>query len=168
LGLVAVPEGVRLLTTSVSGFRRSMLALSGVVGAIALVWGGVLMVLPDSIGTELLGETWPAASQLLLPIALSTALGSAALGFTTGLRSLGAAKTIFRARLFVTAFLLAGVFAGAFIGRSAQGVAWGDAIANALSLFIWWRFFHAAMREHGVHHKSTVQERLPLRSEGNH
>jgi O-antigen/teichoic acid export membrane protein len=167
LGLVAVPEGVRLLTTSVSAFRRSMLALSGIVGALALVWGGVLLVLPDSVGAQLLGQTWPAASKLLLPIALSTALGSAALGFTTGLRSLGAAKTIFRARLFVTAFLLAGVFAGAFIGRSALGVAWGDAIANALSLLVWWWFFHAAMREHGVHQKSTAREKLPVRSGGN-
>ena len=123
------------------------------------------MVLPDSIGEKLLGETWLAASQLLLPLALGTALGCAALGFTSGLRSLAAAKTIFRARLFVTALLLAGVFAGALIGRSAEGVAWGDAIANALALFVWWWFFRAAMKEHEAHRKSTVQQGLPVRAE---
>jgi O-antigen/teichoic acid export membrane protein len=165
LGLVAVPEGVRLLSTSVSGFRRSMLSLSGIVGAIALAWGGVLMLLPDSIGAELLGDSWLSARQLLLPLALGTALGSAALGFTSGLRSLAAAKTIFRARLFVTALLLAGVFAGALIGRSAEGVAWGDAISNAFALLIWWWFFRAAMKEHGAHRKSTVHEGLPVGSE---
>ena len=165
LGLVAVPEGVRLLSASASGFHRSMLSLSGIVGAIALLWGGVLMLLPDSIGEKLLGETWLAASQLLLPLALGTALGCAALGFTSGLRSLAAAKTIFRARLFVTALLLAGVFAGALIGRSAEGVAWGDAIANALALFVWWWFFRAAMKEHEAHRKSTVQQGLPVRAE---
>ena len=56
-GLVAVPEGVRLLSISAAGFRRSMLSLSAIVGAIALGWGGLLMVLPDSIGAKLLGET---------------------------------------------------------------------------------------------------------------
>ena len=123
------------------------------------------MVLPDSIGTTLLGETWLAARQLLLPLALATALGGAALGFTSGLRSLAASKTIFRARLFVTGLLLAGVFAGALIGRSARGVAWGDAIANALALLVWWWVFHVAMREHDAHPRSTVQEAPPVRSE---
>jgi len=157
LGLVAVPEGVRLLRTSVGGFRRSMLSLSAIVGAIALAWGVVLIVLPDRFGKTLLGQTWPAAHQLFLPFALATALGGAAVGFTSGLRSLAAAKTIFRARLVVTVLLLAGVFAGALIGRSAQGVAWGDAIANALALLIWWWFFHVAIREHGARQESAAE-----------
>ena len=165
LGLVAVPEGVKLLSTSVAGFRHTMLSLSGIVGVIALAWGGVLVVLPDGIGTALLGETWPAARELLLPLGLATAFGAAAIGFTSGLRSLAAAKTIFRARLLVTVLLLAGVFAGALIGRSAQGVAWGDAIANALALLIWFWFFHIAMREHGAYPRSTVQEAPSAHSE---
>jgi O-antigen/teichoic acid export membrane protein len=164
-GLVAIPEGVRLLSTSVAEFRRSMLSLSGIVAAIALAWGGVLMVLPDSIGTELLGETWPAARQLFLPLALGIVFGSAALGFTSGLRSLAAAKAIFRARLIVTALVLTGVFAGAFIGQSAQGVAWGDAISHALALLVWWWFFRAAVRDREAHKQGTVKEEVPVRSE---
>ena len=123
------------------------------------------MVLPESIGAELLGESWPAARQVLPPLAIGVAFGSAALGFTSGLRSLAASKTLFRARLFVAALLIAGVFAGALIGRSARGVAWGDAIANALALLVWWWFFLAAMREHEARQKSTVQQGLGVRSE---
>jgi O-antigen/teichoic acid export membrane protein len=146
LGIVAVPEGARSLVTSSAGFRQTMFLISGSVTMIAVAWGGVLMLLPDSVGAQLLGETWYGASELLLPLTVGTALGSAALGFTSGLRALGAAKMAFRARLFVTVFLLAGVFGGALIGQSAQGVVWGDATANGLSLFIWWHFFHEALR----------------------
>ena len=164
-GLVAIPEGVKLLGTSVAEFRRSMLSLSGIVAAIALAWGGVLMMLPDSIGTELLGESWPAASQLFLPIALGIAFGSAWVGFTSGLRSLAAAKTIFRARLIVTVLVLTGVFAGALIGQNAQGVAWGDAISHALALLIWWWFFRAAVRDYETHQQGLVEEEVPVRFE---
>jgi O-antigen/teichoic acid export membrane protein len=164
-GLVAIPEGVKLLGTSVAEFRRSMLSLSGIVAAIALAWGGVLMMLPDSIGTELLGESWPAASQLFLPIALGIAFGSAWVGFTSGLRALAAAKTIFRARLIVTVLVLTGVFAGALIGQNAQGVAWGDAISEALALLIWWWVFRAAVRDYETHQQGMVEEEVPVRFE---
>ena len=148
LGIVAVPEGARMLVSSPSRLRKTMLLLSGSVATIALAWGAALFLIPSSIGVQVLGETWHAARRLILPLALATAFGGAAVGFTSGLRSLAAAKATFRARLLVTALLLVGVFGGALIGRSALGVVWGDAISNGLALFIWWHSFHAALREH--------------------
>lgn len=156
LGIVAVPEGARMLVVSPSRLRKTMLLLSGSVATIAIAWGAILFLIPSSIGTELLGETWHAARKLILPLSMGAALGGAAVGFMSGLRSLGAAKRTFRARLLVTALLLAGVFGGALIGRSALGVVWGDAIANGLAVFIWWHYFHAALRGHETHEKSAI------------
>jgi O-antigen/teichoic acid export membrane protein len=147
LVLVAVPEGVRLLADP-GRLRRVMLLISGGLALLALVWGALLLLVPDSVGVELLGATWEPTQAILVPLTLRVGLAAAAVGFTSGLRSLAAARETFRARLFVTALGLAGVFGGALIGRSAAGVAWGDAISNGVALLVWWRAFGGALARH--------------------
>jgi O-antigen/teichoic acid export membrane protein len=149
LVLVAVPEGARMLASSPTRLKRTMLFVSGAVTAVAVAWGVVLMTLPDAVGSELLGQTWGPTESILLPLTFTVALAGAAVGLRSGLRALGAGRETFRARLYVTTLGLIGVFAGALIGRSAVGVAWGDAISNGLSLIVWWRAFHTALVQHG-------------------
>jgi hypothetical protein len=76
------------------------------------------------------------------------ALSASAVGLTSGLRALSAGRETFRARLYVTALGLGGVFVGALIGRSAAGVAWGNVISSGLALFVWWKAFRGALARH--------------------
>lgn len=139
-----------MLVSAPSRFQRTMLLISGGVAALAIAWGAALMMLPDAIGTELLGQTWPPTQSIILPLTFRTALAGAAVGLISGLRALAAGRETFRARLFVTALGLIGVFAGALIGRSAAGVAWGGAIATGLALFVWWKAFRTALVQYGA------------------
>jgi O-antigen/teichoic acid export membrane protein len=148
LVLVAVPEGAKTLATGPARLERTMLLISGGLTALAGAWGAALLLLPDAVGTELLGATWDPTQTIIVPLSLRGALMGAAVGFTSGLRALSAGRETFRARVYVTALGLSGVFAGAVISRSASGVVWGQVAAASLSLFVWWRAFRRALDGH--------------------
>jgi len=148
LVLVAVPEGARMLLSGPSRLQRTMLLVSGSLTLLAVAWGAALLLLPDAVGTELLGQTWEPTQAIIVPLSLRVALAAPAVGPTSGLRALSAGRETFRARLYVSALGLVGVFAGALIGRSAAGVAWAGAVTNGLSLFVWWKAFRRALARH--------------------
>jgi O-antigen/teichoic acid export membrane protein len=161
LVLVAVPEGARLLASAPSRLQRMMLLLSGSLTLLALAWGAVLLLLPDAVGTEFLGKTWEPTQAIILPLSLTVALAAPAVGLTSGLRALAAGRETFRARVYVTALGLGGVFAGALIGRSAAGVAWGNAISNGLALFVWWKAFRGALAGYEADAASREDPNVP-------
>src|SRR4029450_9907106 len=89
-GLVATPEGVRLLQESPRRLVRGCRWLSVALAAGVLAWGAILLLVPRAIGEFLLRANWDAA-QPLLPLLVIWLIGyGLSFGGGTGLRCLGA------------------------------------------------------------------------------
>jgi O-antigen/teichoic acid export membrane protein len=142
--LVLVPDGAKQKDDS-RRLVRFMLIASGVVTLAATVWVVIGLVLPDSIGTAVFGDTWAEAEEVLFPMGLAILAGSVATGAFAGLRSLGDARASLRARLCSLPPEATLTLAGAFVG-GAVGYAYGFAAATSLIAALWWGFFLAAVR----------------------
>ena len=78
--------------------------------------GAVILVLPESLGTALLGPVWQPARHLASPV-MAGWLGTGIIaGAAAGLRSLAAAQEGLRARLIGSVLALAGGVSGAVAG----------------------------------------------------
>ncbi|MEU1010284.1 hypothetical protein, partial [Streptomyces sp. NPDC005890] len=73
LSLVTVPEAARVLRQAPHRLGSFCLLLGGGQAAAALLWGGSLLLMPDRLGELALGDVWPPASQLIVPITLGVA-----------------------------------------------------------------------------------------------
>jgi O-antigen/teichoic acid export membrane protein len=147
VNLTAVPEAVRLLGRSPSRLRAfcRRIAVLGTSGA--LLWGGVLLLLPDSLGQEVLGESWGPASRLLLPTTLAVAALGVQMGAWMGLRALAAASRSLRSEVVGSVTLLSGAIVGAAAG-GALGAAWGGAGASVVNAVWWWLQLSLGFREY--------------------
>jgi O-antigen/teichoic acid export membrane protein len=142
-GLVATPEGVRLLRESPRRLVRGCRWVSVALASGALAWGALLLSLPHGVGQFLLGVNWDGARSLLLPLSVAAATFGVVFGAYAGLRSLAAAKRSLRARYLDAAATMSFALAGAVVGGAA-GAAWGFAIAGCLEIAIaWWQFRRA-------------------------
>jgi hypothetical protein len=99
--------------------------------------GLVGVLLPASIGVQILGKTWATAHALILPTALATAGGGIVAGASVGLRALAAARESRNARTVLSALQVAGGLVGAWVA-GATGAAWGLAAANLGGSVQWW------------------------------
>jgi len=142
-GLVATPEGVRLLRESPRRLVRGCRWLSLALATGVLAWGAVILVVPRTIGEFLLRANWDAARPLLPPLLIALIGYALSFGAWTGLRSLAAAKRSLRARCIDGALTFSLGLAGAYLG-GAIGVAWGYAVTGIFrSLNAWWQLSRA-------------------------
>ncbi len=146
LELVAVPEASRLLLRSPDALRSRVLALSCTLAAIAATTGGLLLLVPDSLGERVLGSTWPTASALIVPVAVSFSASGLRAGAAVGLRALADARRSLRVRVVVSVLQLSGVVAGA-AWAGAPGAAWGGAIGASIAVSLWWSAFRASLAD---------------------
>ena len=142
--LALVPDGARQRDEP-ARLLRFMVAASAVVTAGAAVWALVGVLLPDTWGTAVFGDTWSEAEDVMVPIGLAVIAGSAATGAFAGLRSLGAARHSLRARLWSLPPEVAFALGGAVLG-GAVGYSYGFAAGNLVMATIWWTTFLAALR----------------------
>jgi hypothetical protein len=153
VGLVATPEGVRLLHESSRRLTDGCRALSVALSAGVLAWGAAILLLPASVGTFVLGENWDAARSLLVPLLIGLTGWASSFGALTGLRALAAARRSLRARCIDGGLTVFFGVTGAYID-GANGVAWGTAAIGFLrSLNAWWQFSRA-LREHAYRHET--------------
>ena len=114
---VAVPELVRARESG--GTRRllwtsRLLSLALVAGIV--IWGAVILALPESLGTALLGPVWQPARHLASAV-MAGWLGTGIIaGAAAGLRSLAAAQEGLRARLIGSVLAVTGGVSGAVAG----------------------------------------------------
>ena len=160
LGMVAVPEGARLLARSPEKLRRISILLAGFLGLAAVVWGILAYYLPASIGTELLGDSWQPARRVLIPLTIMMAGGGVTAGASSGLRALGAARRILRAGVTAAALVVGCAVTGAALGGAA-GAAWGYAIAITAASAVWWRQFTKGLGDHVGGQTASESERAP-------
>src|SRR4029453_13055004 len=108
--------------------------------------GGVLASrLPDHIGTLLLGDVWPQAQPLIVPVAIGAAGTALSSGAGNGLRVMAAARWSLRARVFAAPLTVIAVVCGAEVA-SAAGAAWALAASQMIVSCVWWWYFSKAIR----------------------
>ncbi|MDK9494586.1 hypothetical protein QEZ40_002263 [Streptomyces katrae] len=120
--------------------KRGVVRLTLLTGAVLAVlgggWAAVLYVLPDRLGRQLLGDTWPAASALLPATGAQYAvmgLGTCAL---LTLRVLQPKATLSLQVVF--SLLSVALLLGGYAGWGVTGAAWGLALGSAAKAAAGW------------------------------
>lgn len=149
MGLVALPEAVRLLRRSHRHLVLFCVAIGTGLGLVAVAWGAVLLVaLPRGLGHVVLGSLWRPTYPLVLPLVVSVVGGCAMAGAGIGLHALGAAHRSMRAMVISSVIYVACVLVGAGTG-GAIGTMRGAAVAGWVGALLFWRELRAALREAG-------------------
>jgi hypothetical protein len=136
--LALVPEGARAATPAHR--RRLMTRATVMLVVVAVGWLCVGLLLPDSWGTALFGDTWSDTGDLMLPMGLAMVAGSAATGGFAGVRALADARASLRARLRTVGPQIAFPLVGAAAAGGA-GYAAGFGVGHAASAVVWWCAF---------------------------
>ena len=158
--LALVPDGVRRRDDP-GRLMRLMVAATVLVTGLALAWLVVGLVLPDSWGSRLFGDTWAEAEDVMLPIGLSVVAGSLATGAFGGLRSLAAARSSLRARLWSLPPQVVAALVGSATA-AAVGYSVGLAIGKAVMAAIWWVVFLTALRRRVAPPEEATAEAYPV------
>jgi O-antigen/teichoic acid export membrane protein len=154
--------GVRSLTlANLAGLRsRPNLALRRAVqwgaclAGAAAVYGVLLVLLPDSWGAELFGETWAEAATLVGIVALSEVVRLPTFAAIDLVKVLGAPLELVRTRLTGGVGVVGGLLLGAIVAGP-RGAAVGTTIGYALNELVWWQRARALSRQ------SARRERVP-------
>lgn len=142
--IMAVPEAVRTLNTSVSRFRSTITWIFVGLSGVTAFWVLMLLLMPDGVGRTILGTTWTSAKDLIIPVGIADAATGGHFAGMIGLRAMAAVKESFRAKTIaslvsVVLVLLGAAFWGAF------GAAWARALASGLGAWIFMHRFHRVL-----------------------
>ena len=144
LGLVLVPEAVRLLRRSPRQLPLFCAGVSAGLTLAAVAWGAVLLVaLPRGLGHLMLGSLWRPTYPLVLPATLATASSCAATGAAMGLTALGAARRTLRAVIFNSTLMVSAGLVGAAAGGTLGTMYWYAGASWVAALITWWQLRHA-------------------------
>jgi O-antigen/teichoic acid export membrane protein len=116
----------------------------GLAAASAVV-AGVLALLPEPVGRQLLGDTWPIAATVVIPVGATLVLSGAAVGPVLGFRVMHATGSLLAFRLEQAALLMAFGVGGAVVA-GLQGAAYGLAVAHLVLLPVAWTRFRRIER----------------------
>jgi O-antigen/teichoic acid export membrane protein len=147
MGLVTLPEAVRVLRRSPRHMPIFCMFVSAGLALGGLLWGVALLVaLPRGLGHFALGNLWRPTYPLILPLTISVVGGCVAAGAGTGLHALGASRRSLRAMIITSVAYVVCSLVGAMVG-GADGTMWGAAGATWLSAFVFWWELRVALRE---------------------
>lgn len=130
----AVPEGKKFDGRALDRF---VVLLSFVLGVLVVALLVALHLLPDDVGTFIVGSNWDAAKSLLLPTALWIGGTAISQGARVGLRVLDRAQTVLTVSLIIGPLTIVGAAVGAILG-GAMGAAWGFGSVSIIVQLLWW------------------------------
>jgi O-antigen/teichoic acid export membrane protein len=136
--LVAVPESARLWHSGRGRPVDHARWLAAALATAALAWGIVAATLPDSVGRMLLGASWSAGREVLVPLTIVMVAMGLNLGALCALRVLGASRASLTARVAIAPLVLVATVGGG-AAAGAEGAAWGWAAASTAAVFVWYR-----------------------------
>jgi O-antigen/teichoic acid export membrane protein len=143
---VGLPEAVRLFESSPDRLPRMVWGISIAVTGLTACWCTLVLALSDTVGSGILGETWPLAKPLLLTLTLFAVAQAIAIGPAQGLWALAAARRSLKSQLANVFLVLATMSVGAGVD-GARGAAVGLVGAAIVSTLIWWQQFGRAFAE---------------------
>ena len=137
-----------------------MAGISAAVVAPTAVWGVLLLLLPDGLGRQLLGDTWAGVDSILVPTVVAMVVSVASLGPTCGVYAAKRPRVLFPLQLMAApAFLIGGV-AGVLVG-GAVGAAVGIALAHAFNAGAAWIRFTVVARLVAADDRTTGEHDRP-------
>jgi O-antigen/teichoic acid export membrane protein len=116
------------------------LAASAACGAVAGTWVLILVLIPDSVGEAILGDSWAGARSVMIGSGLIAVAVAFVLGPSLGLKALGRADQMLRVTFLQAPIMLAFGTFGAW-QWGAVGAAYGFAIAQIFGLVVCWTIF---------------------------
>ena len=149
LGLIALPEAVRIAARSRPQLLRAIIGFTTSLVVAVLVVGLVVSAAPTSIGSQLLGSVWPIAQTIILPYTLFVAAGMFSAGPMLGLRALGEAGDNLRVGVIRSTLAFGGAIVGAVVG-GAPVAALGMALGSLVGGIAGWRAFVHALGRRAV------------------
>jgi O-antigen/teichoic acid export membrane protein len=141
----AIPELARRPWIVGRRLLRAGAGISAAVVAPTAVWGVVLLLLPDDLGRQLLGDTWAGVESILVPTVLAMVVSVASLGPTCGVYAAKRPRVLFPLQLLAAPAFLVGGVAGVLLG-GAFGAAVGIALAFAFNAGVAWIRFAVVAR----------------------
>lgn len=145
LAAFAVPEIGRRATTSARTLYVAAGAVSAAFLAVTVVWGGVLLLLSDSWGTALLGETWAQADKALPGMVASMCFLALTVGPSVVIRALDRSTFVFVSAVIWGVLLLILPSIGVRL-YGIEGAALGNALASGLAVGPYWLFLRMAVK----------------------
>lgn len=140
MSLVAAPEAVRLHDRSPDRLKGWVHSLAGLLTLVTIGWSLLLILVPRSVGTELLGATWDASRAVTPLLAIAVAADGFGTSYAMGLRVRGRADRSLFARLAGSPLILIGAGAGA-VTAGAKGAAVGLSIGYVtIASLAWFQF----------------------------
>lgn len=127
----ALPELSRRKEMAPATRVKVAVVLSGAMSAIVAVYGAILLLFPNDLGTKLLGDTWTGAHSVLLPVILGSIFLATCSGPGIMAYAMGHARVTFHLHLVETPVLLTSIIIGVQLD-GVRGAAWGMALTFAL------------------------------------
>lgn len=131
-----LPVVSRRVAASASVLRPSAVTAL-LLTSISFVWVLALLLLPDAVGQELLGETWASARDVLPALSAMMLVLSVAVGAGLGLRSLGRSDLLLRTTLVQAPLIVVCTWLGAVTGGLSSSAA-GLALAHVPGPVLLW------------------------------
>ena len=132
---------------------RTRTLLAGAVSAVVVVgsltYAGLLLLVPDSLGEQLLGDTWAGASSVLLPMSLASAAAGACLGPAIVVYAMGQARRTFLLHAFEAPLIVACMATGLAVAGT-PGAAWGMAVNMAVMVPLWFWQLRRLLAAHAL------------------
>ena len=122
---VAVPAGARLYAEHPQRLRTTARFVSVAVTTATVALSVVILAVPEVVGPFLLGESWPGAALVFLPVALTYLARGVGFGPRIGLVAMAKARRTLNLTIVEAGFALAAGTAGAVVA-AASGTAWGS------------------------------------------
>ena len=124
--------------------RKFGLLISGMLVMVDLAWGGVLLVLPDSVGTALLGASWTGSQVVLLPLLIQQVAIAMTVGPNTLLAALSQTSRSFKLAVVHGVLLAVLGLLGALL-LDVRAATYGFALASTLVVPVaWWQLTRGA------------------------
>ena len=142
---VAVPVGARMYAERSSRLRGAAAGVSLLMVSATLVLTIAILAFPDGLGPFLLGESWPGAELVFLPVAVAAIGKNIGYGPRTGLLAMAMARRTLRLTSIESGLAVAVGSVGAVLA-AASGAAWGLAVVSCAVAVVWWREFGVGLR----------------------
>lgn len=164
--MFAVPEVARRVGMSRAAKARFALAVSVALGGVAVVYSTVLLLLPNGVGQQLLGDTWTGARSVLVPTCLLTVAAAAAAGPVVTLYGMGRARATLAVNLMRAPMLVVGLVVAIPIWDAA-GAAWVLTLVEVVLLPVWFLRLRRELARPGPGRPVAVEkERAALAAAG--
>lgn len=134
--VIALPTLTRRIARGKQHYYRAARLLGGTLVTVAVVYSAILLLLPDSIGAQLLGDSWTSVSAILVPVALAYMAQAVAYSAVEGLRVVGSASRLLTTRAIGSTLTIGLMLAGAATS-GAMGGAIGMCVGRWSIALLW-------------------------------